>query len=119
MSRSNLISFFLGLAASAAILLSVLPIHKYTSSLDGQSLKVIIFAHNAAYGHWLDDNSDITLPAAHVQFLENYDVELLKSGDQFTVRYSPRDTRIRGGAYNIVIANDGGELTLEKTWGER
>ncbi len=119
MSRSNLISFFLGLTASAAILLSVLPIHKYTTNLDGQSLKVIIFAHDAAYGQWLQDNTDIVLPAAHVQFLENYNVELVRKGDQFTVRYTLRDMGARGGAYNVLVTNDDGVLTLEKTWGER
>ena len=119
MYRSYLIGFLLGLIATAAVLMIVLPIHKHTTNLDGQSLKVIIFAHDAAYGHWLQDNSDITLPAPHVQFLENYNVELVRTGDQFTVRYSPRDTGVRGGAYNVLVTSNDGELTLEKTWGER
>jgi len=119
MHRSYLIGFLLGLIASAVVLLTVLPIHKHTTNLDGRSLKVIIFAHDAAYGHWLQDNSDITLPAAHVQFLENYNVELVRNGDQSTVRYTPRDPGTRGGAYNVLITSKDGELTLDKTWGER
>ncbi len=119
MSRSHLIGFLLGLVASAVVLLIALPIHKYTTNLDGQSLKVMIFAHDAAYGHWLQHNTDITLPAPHVQFLENYNIELVRTGDQFTVRYTLRDAGARGGAINVLITKDDGVLTLEKTWGER
>jgi len=114
MTKSNILSFVLGLALSAAVLLTVLPIHKYESNWDGRSLKVILFAHNAAYGLLLQDSGDTTLPADHVQFLENFNIELYESGNLFTVRYSPRDKRIRGGAYKVVVLNNDGELTLEK-----
>ena len=114
MSRSIVVSFVLGFAISAAILLFVLPIREYSSQWDGESLKVILFAHSSAYGLFLEEHGDATLPANHVQFLENYKVDLVRSGDKYVVRYHPWDQRVRGGAYNIVVSNNNGQLMLEK-----
>jgi hypothetical protein len=78
-----------------------------------------MFAHVQANVLFEQEHGEATLPANHVQFLENYNIKLVERGDKYTVHYFPRDPGVRGGGYKITVSYEDGELRLEDALIER
>lgn len=99
---------------SVVAMVLLLPIQQEKLVLDGQSLRAIIRAHDLSYGAFSQEVGEVTLPAPTIQFLEGFNIEVIQEGNHYTVRYFPRDTRVRGGAYVVVLKLKGGELSPEE-----
>ena len=119
MNRSVVAGFLVGSILTVIVGVLFLPIKQEKLVLDGQTLKVILRAHEYAYDAFLLEQGEVNLPPKNVQFLESFNIDVIELGNRYTVRYFPRDMRARGGGYVVELRISNGELLVDDARVER